>query len=119
MTEVRPPAAPSAALWERDEELAAIAEAVDVLCADRHSPGTLLVLRGEAGLGKTALLAETRRIAERRGCTVWSARGGETLRTVPFNVVRQLLQPALVSMLPEEAANTWATGTASPAPPSA
>ncbi|GHE65783.1 hypothetical protein GCM10018771_54510 [Streptomyces cellulosae] len=103
MTEVRPPAAPSAALWERDEELAAIAEAVDVLCADRHSPGTLLVLRGEAGLGKTALLAETRRIAERRGCTVWSARGGETLRTVPFNVVRQLLQPALVSMLPEEA----------------
>ncbi len=96
-------AAPSAALWERDEELAAIAEAVDVLCADRHSPGTLLVLRGEAGLGKTALLAETRRIAEQRGCTVWSARGGETLRTVPFNVVRQLLQPALVSMLPEEA----------------
>lgn len=103
MTEARPPAAPSAALWERDEELAAIEEAVDVLCADRHSPGTLLVLRGEAGLGKTALLAETRRIAERRGCTVWSARGGETLRTVPFNVVRQLLQPALVSMLPEEA----------------
>ncbi len=58
---------------------------------------------GEAGLGKTALLAETRRIAEARGCTVWSARGGETLRSVPFNVVRQLLQPALVSMLPEEA----------------
>src|SRR5690606_4127173 len=70
---------------------------------DRSSSGSLLVLRGEAGLGKTALLAETRRIAEQRGCTVWSARGGETLRSVPFNVVRQLLQPALVSMLPEEA----------------
>lgn len=103
MTEVRPPAAASASLWERDEEVAAIAEAVDILCADRSSPGSLLVLRGEAGLGKTALLAETRRIAEQRGCTVWSARGGETLRSVPFNVVRQLLQPALVSMLPEEA----------------
>ncbi|MEU3096195.1 AAA family ATPase [Streptomyces sp. NPDC006967] len=103
MTEVRPPAAPSASLWERDDEVAAIAEAVDTLCADRSSPGSLLVLRGEAGLGKTALLAETRRIAERRGCTVWSARSGETLRSVPFNVVRQLLQPALVSMLPEEA----------------
>ncbi|OSP43111.1 hypothetical protein B7767_11910, partial [Streptomyces sp. 13-12-16] len=103
MTEVRPSAAPSAGLWERDEEVAAITRAVDTLCADRSSPGGLLVLRGEAGLGKTALLAETRRIAERRGCTVWSARGGETLRTVPFNVVRQLLQPALVSMLPEEA----------------
>ncbi|MER7490093.1 AAA family ATPase [Streptomyces sp. NPDC126497] len=103
MTEVRPPAGPSAALWERDEEVAAIARAVDTLCADRSSPGGLLVLRGEAGFGKTALLAETRRIAERRGCTVWSARGGETLRSVPFHVVRQLLQPALVPMLPEEA----------------
>ncbi|CAL9364286.1 ATP-binding protein [Streptomyces sp. enrichment culture] len=103
MTEVRRTAAASASLWERDEEVAALAEAVDTLCADRSSSGSLLVLRGEAGLGKTALLAETRRIAEQRGCTVWSARGGETLRSVPFNVVRQLLQPALVSMLPEEA----------------
>ncbi|BFO17356.1 hypothetical protein SHKM778_37440 [Streptomyces sp. KM77-8] len=103
MTEVRPPDAPTAGLWERDEEVAAIAEAIDTLCADRSSPGSLLVLRGEAGFGKTALLAETRRIAEQRGCTVWSARGGETLRSVPFNVVRRLLQPALVPMLPEEA----------------
>ncbi|MEU2600854.1 ATP-binding protein [Streptomyces hirsutus] len=101
MTEVRPTA--SASLWERDEEIATITAVVDTLCADRSSPGSLLVLRGESGLGKTALLAETRRIAEQRGCTVWSARGGETLRTVPFNVVRQLLQPALLSMLPEEA----------------
>ncbi|MEZ3178645.1 AAA family ATPase [Streptomyces pimonensis] len=99
MTEMRPPAA----LWERDEEVAVITQAVDTLCADRSSPGGLLVLQGEAGFGKTALLAETRRIAEQRGCTVWSARAGETLRSVPFNVVRQLLQPALVSMLPEEA----------------
>ncbi|MDN0198603.1 AAA family ATPase [Streptomyces sp. S.PNR 29] len=103
MTEVRPTAEASASLWERDEEVAALVKAVDTLCADRSSSGTLLVVRGEAGLGKTALLAETRRIAEQRGCVVWSARGGETLRSVPFNVVRQLLQPALVSMLPEEA----------------
>lgn len=103
MTEAGRTAGPSASLWERDEEIATLTRAVDTLCADRTSPGTLLVARGEAGLGKTALLAETRRIAEARGCTVWSARGGETLRSVPFNVVRQLLQPALVSMLPEEA----------------
>ncbi|WP_153182748.1 ATP-binding protein, partial [Streptomyces sp. E2N166] len=103
MTEVGRTAADSAALWERDEEVATITGAVDTLCADRSSSGILLEARGEAGLGKTALLAETRRLAEARGCTVWSARGGETLRSVPFNVVRQLLQPALVSMLPEEA----------------
>ncbi|RMB81727.1 AAA family ATPase [Streptomyces shenzhenensis] len=102
MTEVRPRAA-SASLWERDAEIAAVKRALDVLCADQSSAGNLLVFQGEAGLGKTALLAETRRIAERRGCTVWSTRGGETLRSVPFNVVRQLLQPALVSLMPEEA----------------
>ncbi|MBZ6138362.1 ATP-binding protein [Streptomyces olivaceus] len=103
MTEVRRAGAATAALWERDEEVATLRRAVDTLCADRSSPGLLLEARGEAGVGKTALLAETRRLAEARGCTVWSARGGETLKSVPFNVVRQLLQPALVSMLPEEA----------------
>ncbi|MFG2957667.1 ATP-binding protein [Streptomyces sp. NPDC048291] len=103
MTEEQPPGGASARLWEREEDIAAVTEALDVLCADRSTAGHLLVIRGEAGLGKTALLAETRRIAERRGCTVWSTRGVETLRSVPFHVVRQLLQPALVSLLPEEA----------------
>ncbi|MGV9943606.1 ATP-binding protein [Streptomyces sp. NPDC003401] len=103
MTEVRPAAAPSASLWERDEAVAAVGRVVDRLRADRSSPGRVHLLRGDAGFGKTALLAETRRIAEARGCTVWSARGGETLRSVPFNVVRQLLQLALLSLHPEEA----------------
>ncbi|QOV34141.1 AAA family ATPase [Streptomyces ferrugineus] len=103
MTQVRPTPGASASLWERDEELAAVGRALDALCSDESSSGSLLVLRGEAGLGKTALLAETRRIAEARGCTVWSARGSETLSSVPFNVVRQLLQPALLSLMPEEA----------------
>ncbi|KIE24429.1 regulatory protein [Streptomyces sp. MUSC 125] len=103
MTERRPPSAGSAPLWERDAEIATVAQTLDVLCADQSSAGSVLVFRGEAGLGKTALLSETRRIAERRGCTVWSARGAETLRSVPFNVVRQLLHPVLLSILPEEA----------------
>lgn len=101
MTEARPSAAAAASLWERDAEIATVTRTLDVLCADQSSAGSLLVFRGEAGLGKTALLTETRRIAERRGCTVWYARGGETLKSVPFNVVRQLLQPALLSLLPE------------------
>jgi tetratricopeptide (TPR) repeat protein len=103
MTEGRPPTAASASLWERDTEIATVTEALDTLCADQSSAGSLLVFRGEAGLGKTALLNETRRLAEQRGCTVWSARGGETLKSVPFHVVRQLLQPALITLLPEEA----------------
>ncbi|MFF8593778.1 ATP-binding protein [Streptomyces sp. NPDC015220] len=103
MTEVRPGTAASASLWERDEEVTAVQRAVDALCDEGTTAGGLLVFQGEAGLGKTALLAETRRIAERRGCTVWTARGGEILRSVPFNVVRQLLRPALMSLLEEEA----------------
>ncbi|MFE9444205.1 ATP-binding protein [Streptomyces sp. NPDC006602] len=103
MTEVRPLAAAPASLWERDEEVAAVVRAIEALAADDSSSGSLLMITGEAGFGKTALLAETRRLAEERGCTVWSARGGETLRPVPFNVVRQLLQPALVSLMPQEA----------------
>jgi tetratricopeptide (TPR) repeat protein len=103
MTEARPGTAASASLWERDEEVATLEEAITALRADSATSGSLLLVSGEAGLGKTALLAETRRIAESEGCAVWSARGGETVTSVPFNVVRQLLQPALVSLLPEEA----------------
>ncbi|MGW3813465.1 ATP-binding protein [Streptomyces sp. NPDC005046] len=103
MTEARPGAVASASLWERDEEVATLEEAIAALRADSAISGSLLMVSGDAGLGKTALLAEARRIAESNGCTVWSARGGETVTSVPFNVVRQLLQPALVSLLPEEA----------------
>ncbi len=80
-------------LLERETELAAAARAVDALCADVPAGG-VLVCGGEAGLGKTALLSEIRRLAAGR-CTVWSARAGETVTSVPFHVVRQLLQPAL------------------------
>ncbi|WP_143674764.1 ATP-binding protein, partial [Streptomyces caniscabiei] len=102
MTEARPDAAASASLWERDTEITAITEAIDELCVDKASPGSVLVFTGEAGVGKTALLTEARRIAEQRGCRVWYARGGETVTSVPFNVVRQLLQPGLMGLMEEE-----------------
>ncbi|MFF9378371.1 ATP-binding protein [Streptomyces griseoluteus] len=103
MTEERPQAVASGYLWEREAEIAAVTEAIELLCADRESAGSLLLFRGEAGVGKTALLAEIRRIAERRGCVVWSARAGETLKSVPFHVLRQLLQPALAALTQDEA----------------
>ncbi|MFD3521508.1 ATP-binding protein [Streptomyces sp. NPDC058653] len=87
-------------LLEREPEIAAAAHAVEGLFGDTPSGG-LLVYRGAAGLGKTALLAEVRRMAAGR-CTVWSARGGETVTSVPFHVVRQLLQPALTERGPED-----------------
>lgn len=101
MTQGRPDDTPSGPLWEREAELAVAERAVETLCAGAQS-GSLLVYSGEAGIGKTALLAQVRKFAAGR-CTVWAARGGETVTSVPFHVVRQLLQPALVSLTPEEA----------------
>ncbi|MDN3294967.1 AAA family ATPase [Streptomyces ficellus] len=83
-------------LLEREPELAAAAHAVDALRGAAASGG-LLIYRGEAGIGKTALLAAVRRLADDR-CTVRCARGGETATSVPFHVVRQLLRPALAQL---------------------
>ncbi|MGP3775499.1 ATP-binding protein [Streptomyces sp. SDT5-1] len=96
-------AAPSGPhLWERESELDVAARALDDLYGGSAAAGSLVVYKGEAGIGKTALLARVREMAAGRA-TVWSARGGETVTSVPFNVVRQLLQPALVALSEEEA----------------
>ncbi|OKJ94622.1 hypothetical protein AMK26_32980 [Streptomyces sp. CB03234] len=83
-------------LLEREPELAAATRAVEALCGTTASGG-LLIYRGEAGIGKTALLGAVRRLAEGQ-CTVRGARGGETVTSVPFHVVRQLLRPALADL---------------------
>ncbi|MGX4688778.1 ATP-binding protein [Streptomyces sp. JNUCC 63] len=85
-------------LYERENEVTAARNAVEAICAggeDRR--GGLLFFSAAAGLGKTTVLAEVRRMAAARGCTVLSARGSEQEHTVPFHVVRQLLQPVLAS----------------------
>ncbi|MCF3965125.1 ATP-binding protein, partial [Streptomyces fuscigenes] len=112
-------------LLEREPELAAAARAVGALCGDigagGRPTGGVLVYRGAAGLGKTALLSRVRAVAGDR-CVVWSARGGETLSSVPFHVVRQLLQPALTAG-PRELLGDWydvvgpALGVAPPGAP--
>ncbi|MFD5542397.1 ATP-binding protein, partial [Streptomyces sp. NPDC127079] len=99
-------------LYEREGELAAVDEALAELTgltgragptgpspdgappADRPR-GALLAFAGRAGIGKTTLLAEVRRRAAARGCTVLSARGGDQEQRVAFHVARQLLQPRL------------------------
>ncbi|MFF2010705.1 ATP-binding protein [Streptomyces sp. NPDC058195] len=91
---------PSRPLYEREPELAVAAQAVDALCG-AQAVGGLLIFSGEAGIGKTALLGEIQAMAADR-CTVWSARGGETVTSVPFHVVRQLLQPAFDRFPPDE-----------------
>ncbi|MEU3791434.1 AAA family ATPase [Streptomyces fructofermentans] len=60
--------------------------------------GGLLAFAGRAGIGKTSLLAEVRRRAAAKGCTVLSARGGDQEQGVAFHVARQLLQPQLAGV---------------------
>ncbi|MEU1670180.1 AAA family ATPase [Streptomyces sparsogenes] len=90
-------------LLERESELGAVDVALTELCGDPPDgpagprTGGVMAFAGPGGAGKTALLAEARRRAAARGCTVLSARGGEREQGVAFHVVRQLFQPVLAT----------------------
>ncbi|MFF7331270.1 AAA family ATPase [Streptomyces sp. NPDC008150] len=92
-------------LLERESELATVEAALadlvgtdgDAAPAEPHR-GALLAVAGPAGMGKTTLLTEVRRLAAARGCTVLGARGGEQEQRVAFHVARQLLQPRLAAV---------------------
>src|SRR3712207_6502781 len=76
-------------LLERDAELARLREAFD---AAALSDGALVLVEGEAGIGKTALLDAATREARDRGFRVLRARGGELEREFGFGIVRQLFE---------------------------
>ncbi|MFD4985442.1 ATP-binding protein [Streptomyces sp. NPDC058374] len=88
-----PPPWPGAPLLERELELAAADRAVDALCRARPEGG-LLVYSGEAGIGKTSVLARVRARAADR-CTVRPARADPGTTAVPFHTARTLLTPDL------------------------
>ena len=79
-------------LLERERELAALRTAIDAVVA---GGAQVLLIEGAAGIGKTRLLAETRRLIGEVGMRVLAARGGEMEREFAFGVVRQLFEPAL------------------------
>ncbi|UUY05494.1 AAA family ATPase [Svornostia abyssi] len=75
-------------LLERDDELDAVQRALDGV---QDGEGRLLLIEGPAGIGKSRLLAEVRRRAD-RNMTVLAARAGELEGSFPFGVVRQLFE---------------------------
>ena len=77
-------------LYGRDAERAEIGALLD---AARQSRSGALVVRGEPGIGKTALLADAREQA--RDMHVLTARGVESESDLPFAAVHQLLLPEL------------------------
>ena len=99
-TRAAAPTAPGeAALLEREAELAALRAMIEVA---RGGNGRLVVIEGNAGIGKTRLVAETRRLALQTGMRVLSARGGELEHEFSYGVVRQLFEPTLALGSPEE-----------------
>ncbi len=80
------------ALRERERELEALRDGLD---RARSGEGSLILIEGPAGVGKTALERETRVLAEGAGIATLEARGSELEQPFAFGVVRQLLEPVI------------------------
>lgn len=89
----------SGALVGRDREIAAC----DVLLGRASDHGGVLLLRGAAGVGKTALLEAARVRAEARGFRVLTTTGSEAETGFAFAGLQPLLLPVLdhTSELPD------------------
>ena len=79
-------------MLDRDRELAEIGGLME---AARAGSGSLAVVEGPAGIGKTRLLEEAARAASAVGMEVLRARGSEFEAEIPFGVARQLFEPIL------------------------
>ena len=84
----------TAMLYGRETELAVLGARLDGL-------GGGLTLRGDAGVGKSALLAAARRSASERGMTVLATTGARSEAELPFAGLHQLLLPLLDARPPE------------------
>ena len=80
---------PARTLFGREEELARLRELIDGV----EQNGAAAMLRGEPGIGKTALLAEARRLAVHRGMRVLATTGTDAEVDLPFANLDQLLRP--------------------------
>jgi predicted ATPase len=98
-------------LLERGLELEALRSCV---AAAVGGSGGLMVVEGEAGVGKTELLRAARDEATRQGMHVLTSRGSKLERELPFGLVRQLFEPALREASESERAEVLA-GAAAPA----
>ena len=81
-------------LLDRAGELSELSAAIDEVV--EVGDGRLLALEGQAGIGKTALLAELARCGRDAAMRVLSARAGELERDYGFGIVRQLFEPVLL-----------------------
>ncbi|MET1004787.1 MAG: ATP-binding protein, partial [Propionibacteriaceae bacterium] len=79
------------ALVGRDAEL----EALNRLLRGVRDRGAAVLVRGEAGIGKSALLQQVCEAAAEQGVRALSTTGVESESTMPFAGLHQLVQPLL------------------------
>ena len=80
-------------LLEREAEQAVLASAVEQVTAG--DGGRLLMVLGEAGIGKTALLAVVDELARAADIATFRAAGAPLERDFGYGIVRQLLEREL------------------------
>ncbi len=91
-------------LLEREDELAAFRAE---LASTAQGTGSLMVVSGAAGVGKTRLLEELRSQARDAGFRVLSARGHQQGTSAPYGVVRQLFDPLVATLDRSERAHLF------------
>lgn len=84
-----------AGLIERDREVEVLDTAFSTAAAGR---GSVVLIEGAAGLGKTALMAAARERSSSREVAPLRARGNELETAFAFGVARQLLEPPLEAL---------------------
>ena len=97
----------TAVLLEREQELGIVRERLD---RARRREGTVTLVEGPAGAGKTEIVRAGRSAATGAGLIALEARGSELEQSFAFGVVRQLLEPAVTG-----ASGTLLAGAAAPA----
>jgi DNA-binding CsgD family transcriptional regulator len=78
-------------LYGRDRELAVLRNLVD----RAGEGGSAVVVRGEAGIGKSSLVTESGKHAAARGMRTLAIHGAQSEARLPFAGLHQLLQPLL------------------------
>jgi class 3 adenylate cyclase/DNA-binding CsgD family transcriptional regulator len=96
-------------LLERDAELAAIRAVIEYA---REGAGRLVTIEARAGMGKTQLVAEARAAAEEAGFELLFARSSELEQDFAYCVMRQLFEPLLAMVEPDERAELFAGAAA-------
>lgn len=99
ITQSRYPTSQRKPLVGRDHELSSFDALFDSLGT---GDSAVVVLSGEPGVGKTALIAEVLRRSDWRGYRTLSARASELERDLPFAAFTDALEGAVGSLAPKQ-----------------